>query len=125
MSENKFSNLIRKEDWLAVWIGVIVIALGATAVLTGWFDFSALKFSTWTVGEALSDKDAAKVVPLAEQLCSWAFWGKCLRTVLILGALFGIGVKLQGEKLRKFIPAFLALFVIAVVVRIGNNKLTF
>ena len=43
MSENKFSNLIRKEDWLAVWIGVIVIALGATAVLTGWFDFSALK----------------------------------------------------------------------------------
>lgn len=124
MSENKFSNLIRKEDWLAVWIGVIVIALGATAVLTGWFDFSALKFSTWTVGEALSDKDAAKVVPLAEQLCSWAFWGKCLRTVLILGALFGIGVKLQGEKLRKFIPAFLALFVIAVVVRMVSAEFT-
>ena len=124
MSENKFSNLIRKEDWLAVWIGVIVIALGATAVLTGWFDFSALKFSTWTVGEALSDKVAAKVVPLAEQLCSWAFWGKCLRTVLILGALFGIGVKLQGEKLRKFIPAFLALFVIAVVVRMVSAEFT-
>ena len=91
--KNNYTNLYRKEDWLSVWIGVIIIALGAIAVLTGWFDFSALSFKTWTVGEALSEKDAAKVIPLAEQLCSWAFWGKCLRTVLILGTLFGVGVK--------------------------------
>ena len=119
-----FSNLIRKEDWLSVWIGVILIALGATAVLTGWFDISALSFKTWTAGEALSDKDAAKVIPLAEQLGSWAFWGKCLRTVLILGTLFGLGVKLQGEKLRKFIPAFIMLFVIAVIVRMVSAEFT-
>lgn len=123
-NKNNFSNLIRKEDWLSVWIGVILIVLGATAVLTGWFDFSALSFKTWTAGEALSDKDAAKVIPLAEQLGSWAFWGKCLRTVLILGTLFGLGVKLQGEKLRKFIPAFIMLFVIAVIVRMVSAEFT-
>ena len=39
------------EDWLAVWIGAVVILLGCVAVLTGWFDFSALKFSTWHFGD--------------------------------------------------------------------------
>ena len=122
--KNSFSNLIRKEDWLSVWIGVIVIALGATAVLTEWFDFSALSFKTWTAGEVLSDKDAAKAVPLAQQLGTWTFWVKCLRTVLVLGILFGMGVKLQGEKLRKFLPAFLMLFVIAVIVRMVSAEFT-
>lgn len=125
MSNNsRFSNLIRKEDWLSVWIGAIVIIVCSVAVLTGWFDVSALSFKTWTVGEALSDKDAAKVVPLMEQLGSWGFWVKCFKTIIALGLLFGIGVKLQGEKLRNFIPAFLMLFVIAVVVRMVSAEFT-
>ncbi len=125
MNKNrKISNLIRTEDWLSVWIGAVVILIGSVAVLTGWFDFSALSFKTWTAGEVLAEADAAKAVPLMEQLGSWVFWGKCLKTVLILGALFGIGVKLQGEKLRKFIPAFLLLFVIAVIVRMVSAEFT-
>ncbi len=125
MNKNrKISNLIRTEDWLSVWIGAIIIIIGAVAVLTGWFDFSTLSFKTWTVGETLAEKDAAKVVPLMEQLGSWPFWAKCLRTVLIIGTLFGIGVKLQGEKLRKFIPAFIVLFFIAVIVRMVSAEFT-
>lgn len=125
MSNNRrISNLIRTEDWLSVWIGVIIIAVGCISVLTGWFDFSALSFKTWTAGEILSEKDAAKVVPLMEQLGSLTFWRKCLTTVLTLGVLFGIGIKLQGEKLRKFIPAFLLLFAIAVVVRLVSAEFT-
>ena len=123
-TNRKISNLLRTEDWLSVWIGVIIIAIGCVAVLTGWFDFSALSFKTWTVGETLAEKDAAKVVPLLEQLGSWAFWSKCLRTVLILGTLFGVAVKLQGEKLKKFIPAFLLLFAIAVIVRMISAEFT-
>ena len=123
-NNRKVSNLIRTEDWLSVWIGVIIIAIGCVAVLTGWFDFSALSFKTWTVGETLAEKDAAKVVPLLEQLGSWTFWSKCLRTVLILGVLFGTAVKLQGEKLKKFIPAFLLLFAIAVIVRMVSAEFT-
>lgn len=123
-TNRKISNLIRTEDWLSVWIGAAIIIIGCVAVLGGWFDFSALSFKTWTIGEVLSEKDAAKVVPLGEQLASWAFWGKCLRTILVLGVLFGIGVKLQGEKIRKFIPAFIALFVIAVAVRLVSAEFT-
>ena len=125
MNKNRrISNLIRTEDWLSVWIGAIVIILGCVAVLSGWFDFSALSFKTWTAGETLAAADAAKTVPLGEQLSSWSFWGKCLKTVLILAVLFGAGVKFQGEKLRNFIPAFIALFVIAVIVRMVSAEFT-
>lgn len=125
MNKNRrISNLIRTEDWLSVWIGSIVIILGCVAVLTGWFDFSALSFKTWTAGETLAAADAAKTIPLGEQLGTWAFWGKCIKTVAILGILFGFGVKLQGEKIRNFIPAFVALFVIAVVVRMVSAEFT-
>ena len=39
----RISNLWKEEDWLAIWIGFIVIAIGSISVLTGAFDFSALK----------------------------------------------------------------------------------
>jgi len=118
------SDLLRKEDWLAVWIGFIVIAIGCVAVLTGWFDFSAMKFSTWTWGENLNEKQLAKVVPLGTQLASKAFWVKTLRTFLVLGVLFTIGIKLQGEKVSKFIKAFVVLFVIALIVRMVSAEFT-
>ena len=108
------------EDWLAVWIGFIVIAIACVAVLTGWFDFSAMKFATWSLGE----KAAVKAVPLAEQLGAWAFWRKTLVTVLVLGALFTCGIKLQGGSVKKFIPAFLVLFVLAVFVRFISAEFT-
>ncbi|MGM9735948.1 MAG: YeiH family protein [Candidatus Cryptobacteroides sp.] len=125
MKENrKISNLLHTEDWLSVWIGAIIILVGSIAVLTGWFDFSTMSFKTWTAGEVLSEKDAAKVVPLMQQFCTWAFWKKTLITLVTLGVLFGAGVKLQGEKLRKFIPAFILLFVIAFIVRMVSAEFT-
>ena len=51
-----------KEDWQAIWIGFIIILLACIAVLTKAFDLSAVKFSTWAVGEAA----ATKAVPLAQ-----------------------------------------------------------
>ena len=45
-AKTKLSDLWKKEDWLAVWIGFILIAVSAVAVLTGAFDFSAAKFDT-------------------------------------------------------------------------------
>lgn len=117
-------DIFKKEDWLAVWIGFAVIAAGLVAVLTGWFDFSALKFGTWALGESLSEAAAAKVTPLGAQLSAAAFWWKLLRTVLVLGALFTIGIKLQGERVKKFIPAFLALFVLALLVRLISAEYT-
>lgn len=91
-----------KEDWQAIWIGFIIILFACIAVLTKAFDFSAVKFSTWAVGEA----GATKAVPLAQQLGAWAFWRKLIVTVVVLGTLFTLGVKLQGGSVKKYIPAF-------------------
>ena len=41
-----WTKLYRSEDWLAVWIGFIIILIGCVATLTGAFDFSALNFKT-------------------------------------------------------------------------------
>ena len=108
-----------KEDWQAVWLGFIVIIIACIAVLTKAFDFSAVKFSTWTLGEAVE-----KVTPLGVQLGKWVFWRKFLVTFVTLGILFTIGVKLQGEKVKKYIPAFIGLFVIALVVRMVSAEFT-
>lgn len=114
------SDLLKKEDWLAVWIGFIVIAIGCISVLTGWFDFSAAKFSTWVIGE----KGVETAVPLAEQLGNWIFWRKLIVTMFVSGILFTIGIKLQGEDVKKYIPAFIVLFSIAIIVRFLSAEFT-
>jgi len=117
--KSNISQLWKTEDWLACWIGFIIIALGAVAVLTQAFDFSALKFSTWTLGE-----QADKAVPLGQQLASGEFWVRLVRTFAVLAILFSIGVKLQGEQVKKFLPAFVVLFLVAIVVRLISAEFT-
>ncbi len=117
-TEKKVSKLWKTEDWLACWLGFIIIAIGAVAVLTKAFDFSALKFSTWHLWENIEPHKA-----LASQI-NGAFWWKLLRTFCVLAVLFGAGVKLQGEKLKKYIPAFVVLFVLAVIVRLISAEFT-
>ena len=117
-TEKKVSKLWKTEDWLACWLGFIIIAIGAVAVLTKAFDFSALKFSTWHLWENIDPHKA-----LADQI-NGAFWIKLLRTFCVLAVLFGAGVKLQGEKLKKYIPAFIVLFVLAVIVRLISAEFT-
>ena len=109
-----WSKLWKTEDWLAVWIGFIVIIIACIAVLTKAFDFSALKFSTWSLGEA----QATSATPLGQQLASGAFWGKLALTFGVLGLLFTIGVKFLGTSAKKYIHAFIGLFILAVVVRL-------
>ncbi len=112
------SDLWKKEDWLAVWIGFIVILIACVAVLTGAFDFAAAKFSTWHLWENVAEKKS-----LFAQF-NGAFWGKLCRTFVVLAVLFTAGVKLQGGKIKDFFLAFVALFVLAVIVRIISAEFT-
>ena len=107
----------KSEDWMACLLGFIVIIVGAVAVLTGWFDFSALKFSTWTLGEK------AASACLWDQF-TWKFLGKLVLTCVVLLVLFGGAVKIQGGDLKKYIPAFLTLFLLAVIVRLISAEYT-
>ncbi|MCQ2186500.1 MAG: YeiH family protein [Bacteroidales bacterium] len=106
-------NKLVSEDWMAVWLGFVVIAIACFAVLTGFFDFSALKFSTWS-----------NFNELFEQFANIKFWNKLLMAVVTLGALFTIGTVLRGESAKKFLPAFLALFAIAVFIRMISAEFT-
>ena len=126
MAKNRidWGKLLHTEDWLAVWIGFIIIAIASVAVLTGAFDFSALNFKTWTWGEKLSEAQAAKVTPLLTQLASGAFWLKLVITLAVLGVFFTIGSRFLGVKVKKYIPAFIGLFVLAVVVRLISAEFT-
>ena len=87
-------------------------------MLTGAFDFSAAKFSTWHLWE-----DVAERKSLLSQM-NGAFWLKMLRTFLVLAVLFTAGVKLQGGKVKEYLPAFAVLFVISVVVRLVSAEFT-
>ena len=116
--KNSISNLWKKEDWLTVWIGFIIIAVAAVSVITGSFDFSAAKFSTWHLWEEVTEEKS-----LFSQFTS-AFWIRLLRTFIVLGALFTAGVKLQGVKIKEYLPAFAALFVLAIVVRLISAEFT-
>ena len=108
----------KKEDWQAVWIGAILIIAACIGIFAGAYDFSALKFSTWHLWEDVTEKKT-----LLAQF-SGVFWARLARTFIVLAVLFGIGVKLQGEKLRKYLPAFLGLFVLAIAVRIISAEFT-
>ena len=108
----------KSDDWMACWIGFIIILIGAVAVLTGWFDFSALKFGTWTLGEK-----AATASSLWSQF-TWGFLGKLVLTCAVLMVLFAGAVKIQGGDLKKYIPAFLMLFFLAIIVRLISAEFT-
>ncbi|MBO6223229.1 MAG: putative sulfate exporter family transporter [Bacteroidales bacterium] len=114
-----FSDLWKKEDWLAVWIGVVLIVVAAIAVLSKAFDFSALNFSKWHLWEDVPEKAS-----LIGQMTG-VFWIKLIRTFLVLALLFAIGIRLQGEKVSKFLPAFLGLFILSVIVRLVSAEFTF
>ena len=93
---SRLSDLWKKEDWLAVWIGFIIIAIGAVAVLTGAFDFNAAKFSTWGHGTSFFEQVNA------------GFFGN----------------HFKGVSVKKYLPAFLGLFLLAVLVRFISAEYT-
>ena len=108
----QWSDLWKKEDWLAVWIGFIIIAIGAFAVITGAFDFSAAKFGTWGNGTSFFEQATVGLL------------GKLILTVVVLGVLFTVGNRLMGTSVKKYLPAFLGLFVLAVIVRFISAEYT-
>ena len=113
ISKSQISDLWKKEDWLTIWIGAILIAIASIAVLTGAFDFSAAKFATWGNG-----------VSVFEQLSQGSFWLALIRTFLVIGTLFTVGVKLKGESVKDYIPAYSVLFLLAILVRFISAEYT-
>ena len=112
-SKSKISDLWKTEDWQAVWIGFIIIAVAAIGTISGLFDFSAAKFSTWGNGNSLAEQFTGSLI------------GKLILTAIVLGVLFTVGNVLRGVRATKYIPAFAGLFLLAIVVRLISAEYTF
>jgi uncharacterized membrane protein YadS len=99
-----WSDLIRQDDWWAIWIGLGLVAV-AVALFTGgdsirWIAVAPQKWSHWSdVGVQLRDHAAA--------------YGALF---VLLAVLFGIGARALGYPLREFLPSFLLLYLVSLAI---------
>lgn len=111
----KISDLLHKEDWLAIWAAFLIIAVTGIGVVSGKYDFQGVKFETWGGkgnGSLMSIFDGSVVV-------KWTL------TFLTFVLLYGIGHTLQNKSVKKFVPAFIGLFVLTSAVRIISAQSVF
>jgi len=97
------SDLWKKEDWFAIWIGFIIIFIGWLSVMQD-FTFKSTKISTWGGGGKT----------LMEVLNIGTFKG-VLFTFVVFAILFGIGNALMGKKFSKWLPGFAGVFFLSLV----------
>ncbi|HEX3848078.1 MAG TPA: putative sulfate exporter family transporter [Steroidobacteraceae bacterium] len=101
---SRWSGLLRKDDWWAIWIGlglvIAAILLFAEGSSIKWIAIAPQK---WASGSGL----AAQLAPQGARYAAlFLLWSISL----------GIGAAALGIRLSRFLPAFLALFVAAVAI---------
>lgn len=99
----QWSDLYKKEDWWAIWLGFIIILAGIISVTTGAFSFKAVKFPTWGTAEA----------PSIVSGLNGEYFVSLLITFVVLLALFSIGVYFMGQNVPKFALGFTGVFICA------------
>src|ERR1700723_1137059 len=95
------SELLRKDDWWAIWIGLglvaVAIALFANGGSIKWIAVAPQKWTHWT------DAAAQLRTHGAQYLALFLLWAGSL----------GLGAAALGIKLSRFLPAFLTLYIVA------------
>ena len=121
-SRFRLSDLWRKEDWLAIWIAFVLIAVSAYGVFCGGYDFSGAKFPTWGFSAA-EFPDPAKARGFLDVFTAPLF-AKLALTFVPLALLFALGSRLEGRPFFKFFGAFTGLFALVVLVRLLSAEAT-
>ncbi|HEY4444212.1 MAG TPA: putative sulfate exporter family transporter, partial [Steroidobacteraceae bacterium] len=96
-----WSELFRKEDWWAIWIGLSLVAVAIALFANG----ASIK---WI---AVAPQKWTHLANAAAQLSTHG--GQYAALFLLWAATFGIGASALGIKLSRFLPAFLVLYLAA------------
>ncbi len=110
----QWSDLYKKEDWWAIWLGFIIIFAGIISTVTGAFEFKAVKFSTW--GNADAPTFLSNMTP--------DYFASLLFTYVVLIVLFSIGAHFMGKDVKKFAIAFTGLFALSWIAYIFSAQAT-
>jgi uncharacterized integral membrane protein (TIGR00698 family) len=99
-----WQELLSKEDWWAVWLGLGIVVLASVLYLTGssisWIAVAPAKWSTWSQLATQFSKNGIKYLAL-------------LGAFLIL---FTIVISFIGQKPKVFIPSFIFIFVLSTII---------
>jgi uncharacterized integral membrane protein (TIGR00698 family) len=96
-----WGDLLRKEDWWAIWIGLGLIAV-AVALFTGGSSIKwvAVAPQKWSHLSEVTSQLKAHALQYAALFVLWA-------------AAFGLGAAALGIKISRFLPAFLLVYIAA------------
>lgn len=113
------SDLLHKEDWLAIWGAFILMLIASVGVITGAYKFKGVTFGKWG-----GDKGSIlKFFDFGETCITT--WSGILLTFLALAVIFVISNKLMGKNVAKYVKAFIAVFAITALVRLISSQVTF
>jgi len=102
--QSGWSDLWRKEDWWAIWLGLGII-------LVAWACFASGSSLRWL---AVTPAKWATIADLGAHFTET--WPRYLAQFALWLAVFALSVKIMGQPLREFVPAFGFLFLCAVAI---------
>lgn len=104
-----WTDLFKKEDWWAVWLGLgLVIAAIMFFYAGGSIKYIAVNIPDW-------NQFGTVTTYLADNI------GSVIAMFIVLTAIFSIAVKIIGHDLKDFIPGFAILFLAAIIVSIFGS----
>lgn len=104
-SKFQWSDLVKKEDWWAIWLGFFIIIATLIGKLSGAYTLKAAKpHKGWGTGDYPTLFSAySGILP------------KLLFLLVFLGVIFAIGIKVMGGNVPKFARAFPVLFILTTI----------
>lgn len=115
----QMSDLLRKEDWLAIWGAFIIMAIASVGVITGAYKFKGVSFGKWG-----GDKGSIMQFFNGSETCVTT-WTGILITFLALAVIFIVSNKMMGKNAANYAKAFIAVFILTAIVRLISSQVTF